>query len=115
MRKLSVGTGRRTLMLALAIALLSATSAQAFIAIPFPFFTPISECGTVGFVKSAIDDNDCKVWFADSGGAFLVAGIDGFDKGDRVFVDGLICNTCLTTCFAGAILNAVVIPDCPSK
>ncbi len=85
------------------------------VGIPFPFFTPIAECGKVGVVGSWLPDVDeCKVWFSSSGSPFLVAGIDAFEVGDEVFVEGLICNTCLTTCFAGAILNATVTEGCSS-
>lgn len=82
--------------------------------IPFPFFTPIAECGTVITVPSVFPpETECIVWKADSGGAYIVSGIEAFDIGDRVFVDGLVCNTCLTTCFAGAILNATITDPCP--
>ncbi len=90
-------------------------------AVPFfPFlFPPIAGCGTVGIVESFYDfDGDgyldeCLVWFADKGGAFLVAGLENFSVGDRVFVTGLNCTTCLTTCPAGAILFGNVTAGCP--
>jgi len=84
--------------------------------IPVPIGIPIASCGTVGVVPSVIDtdgngqlDDYCKVWLADSPkGAFLVAGIGRAARGARLNVQGLICLTCLTTCQAGAILNAKV-------
>lgn len=85
---------------------------------PFPFFTPITDCGTIDTVPGFYDvdgdgqPDDCTVWIADSGGAFIFNGVDSFNDGDRVFVDGLICNTCLTTCPAGAILSAKTA-SCP--
>lgn len=92
--------------------------ADAQIVLPF-LFPPIADCGTVGVVPSFYDfDGDglldpCKVWFPDSGGgAYLVGGLDAYDEGDRVFVEGQICLTCLTTCPAGAILFATITPDC---
>lgn len=95
-----------------------ARETDAFFVIIFPF-PPIAECGRVGTVGSWIDidgdpntEDTCKVWFAESGGAYLVAGIEDFEVGDEVFVEGQICTTCLTTCFAGAILNAQLSP-CP--
>lgn len=84
-------------------------------------FPPISECGTVDVVPSTFpfpdDDpeNVCIVWRADSNNAaFLVSGIESFEVGDRVFVEGQICLFCLTTCQAGAILNSTV-SECPVK
>ncbi|MCA8958947.1 MAG: hypothetical protein KDC38_00480 [Planctomycetes bacterium] len=94
----------------------SRADAMGISVIPF-LFPPISDCGTVGFVDSFYDfDGDgeldlCKVWFADSGGAYLVGGLDPYVEGDRVHVDGRICTTCLTTCPASAILFATV-KDC---
>jgi hypothetical protein len=85
-------------------------AADAFIFFPVPFGFPIAECGTVVLVNSTFppDDgtNDCKAWQADSGGAYLVDGIDSLPVGTRVFVNGTICNFCLTTCQAGAILDS---------
>lgn len=106
---------RSLVLVALVSAFSAASVTRAQIVIPFPFFTPISECGKVGFVPSTFFEGElCKVWFAQSGGAFLVAGLEPFDEGDEVFVDGLICNTCLTTCLAGAIFNATVTAGCDS-
>lgn len=108
---------RKPLVLVALAAVFSAPGvARAQIFIPFPFFTPIAECGKVGFVPSTFfEGEECKVWFAGSGGAYIVAGLEPFDEGDEVFVDGLICNTCLTTCLAGAIFNATVTPGCDGR
>jgi len=96
--------------------------ADAQTAVPtFPFFFPkIADCGTVGTVTSFLDlDGDgvldtCPAWFADSGGAYLVAGIENLNVGDRVFVTGNVCTICLTTCPATAILNAT-LSECERK
>lgn len=85
-------------------------AADAFFFFPVPFETPIAECGTVVTVPSWYDtgDNDCVAWLADSGGAYLVDGIESMPIGTRVFVDGMICNFCHTTCQAGAILDSTL-------
>ncbi len=103
---------------AVAFALVSSAgltkSAEAFYALPVPFFFPIAECGTVVLVDQTFPwpDGDpeggCLAWEADSGGAYLVGGLEAFNVGDRIFVEGQNCFTCLTTCAAGAILNAEI-------
>lgn len=87
----------------------AANEAEAFSFIPFPFFTPIADCGTVGTVPNFYGEEDCLAWFPDnSPGAYLVGGLDAFEVGDHIWVEGDICNTCLTTCAAGAIFNATI-------
>jgi len=89
----------------------SSQEADGQVFFPFPFFTPIADCGTIDWAQGFYDfdgdgePDDCLAWFADSGGAYIMAGLDAFDVGDRVFVEGDICNTCLTTCAAGAIFS----------
>lgn len=94
------------------------STADAYVIIPF--FTPIADCGTVDIAQGFYDfDGDgepdsCVAWYADSGGAYLLDGLDNYNVGDRIFVEGLVCNTCLTTCAAGAIFDAT-ISACPKK
>jgi hypothetical protein len=104
-----------------AFVLPSIARVDAQVSAPNPFFTTIRSCGTVGLVPSTIDndgngqlDDECKVWIADAGGAFIVAGIDNKPVGERVFVTGKVCNICLTTCMAGAIFDAK-LGMCPPK
>lgn len=110
--------GKALVALAVVGLVLGGLPVQKAEAIVFPFFIPIAECGTVGTVPSFLDlDNDgeldeCTAWISDTQGAFLVAGLENFSVGDRVFVQGLICTTCLTTCAAGAIFNAT-LSSCP--
>lgn len=111
-RNVFAGMAGATLMLLAAP--IGQNSAEAYFVSPFPFFTPIADCGTVGLVPDLLNEGEyCTAWFPDkSPGAYLVGGLDDYDVGDEVFVEGLICNTCLTTCAAGAILNAQ-LSDCP--
>lgn len=88
---------------------------SSFFFLPVPFFMPIADCGTVVVVDSVLDDpfirdgtGGCIAWQADSGGVFLVGGLENFAVGDRVFVTGDICLWCLTTCRAGAIENSAI-------
>lgn len=77
-----------------------------------PFYEPIADCGTIGFAAGYYDfdgdgeNEDCLAWFADSGGAYFFNGIDVYNPGDRVYVEGDVCLFCDTTCAAGAIENA---------
>lgn len=89
--------------------------AARFISLPIGY--PIADCGTVGLVDSFIPfpggepQGGCLAWFPDnSPGAYIVAGLDAFNVGDRVFVTGLICSNCLTSCAAGAILDGQITP-----
>ena len=93
--------------------------AEAFFSLPlFPKIVP--SCGTVEIVDAFIPFpgsdpvNGCKVWRSDknNGGAFIFAGLDAFEPGDRIFVSGSQCIVCLTACPAVPLLN-VTIKDCP--
>lgn len=90
-------------------------SANAAKSVLVPIGYPFADCGTVGVADSWLNtdgsgEGTCLAWFPDSGDgwAFLVSGLDAFEIGDRVYVDGLICDICLTTCFAGAMLDTTI-------
>ncbi|MCA9282062.1 MAG: hypothetical protein KDA30_08490 [Phycisphaerales bacterium] len=92
-------------------------NAAKFVVIPIGY--PIAECGTVGLADSWLNDDGsgegtCLAWYSDSTGwAYLVSGLDLFQVGDRVFVEGIVCDNCLTTCFASAILDSTITPCDP--
>lgn len=82
----------------------------------FPsFFFPIDDCGTVAAFSTVDQDGSvevqCLYWKADSGGSYTFGGIDVYEVGDRVHVNGQICFVCLSTCPAGTpLINAVHMP-----
>lgn len=101
-----------TCSLALILFCTAAPIADAFIFVSVPLFPKIASCGTVVIVDQTMPfpggdpEGGCLAWEADSGGVYLVGGIEGLAPGTRVFVKGKICTICLTTCAASAILDA---------
>lgn len=97
----------------------NSANASKFISIPIGF--PIAECGTVGLADSWFNvdgsgEGTCLAWFADSTGwAYLVSGLDQFQIGDLLFVEGIACDNCLTTCFASAVLDSTITPCAPAE
>lgn len=92
-------------------------SAQAAKSLLVPIGFPLADCGTVGVADSWLNEGagegTCLAWFPDSGDgwAFIFSGLDKFNIGDRLYVEGTVCDICLTTCFAGAMFD-VTITSC---
>lgn len=117
MRMTGVGAIGCAAMLATPSDTNSASAAKSVI-VPIGF--PIAGCGTVGYADSWLNSDGsgegvCLAWFSDSdGAAYIMSGLDNFQPGDRLHVEGLVCNICLTTCWASAIFDAVITPCGPS-
>ncbi len=80
----------------------------------FPtFFPPFADTGTVVQLES--DGDLCLAWRADSDSAlYFFTGLDDFEPGDRLLVEGNLCLICLVQLTCGfpvsPILNAVITP-----
>lgn len=97
-------------------------SAQAAKSMLVPIGYPFADCGTIGIADSWLNtdgsgEGTCIAWFPDSGNgsALILSGLEQFEIGDRIYVEGLVCNICLTTCFAGAMFDTTITPCEPEE